>query len=172
MFLNVCNASPSVKSGNNWFCHLQSAGCDSWGLFEKVLQTVQTSQISRQLWALSWWMILAFWKFDWCCCWNWCSCFCSATVEVPTKMVFFNWHRCVVTSKLWLTCGARIIVFLKNLHRSSRGCLLEHLSPCRSDKKSPPAVTILEVFRGLESSEKWLKETPISGRKSFRERSL
>ena len=40
---------PSWERGNNLFCCLQSAGYDSCGLFERVVQTVQIFQIFHQM---------------------------------------------------------------------------------------------------------------------------
>ena len=53
----------SLETGSCWFCCLRSTSCAFWVLFGKGVQTVPTSQISRQTWALLWLVTLASWKF-------------------------------------------------------------------------------------------------------------
>ena len=100
-FLNVFNISHSWKSGINWSCCLQSAGYELWCFFGGDLQTVRTSQISHQKWALLWWVTLATWNQGWCCCWTWRSCYCSPSVEGPKI-----WSASFKAGIFWLrNCG-------------------------------------------------------------------
>ena len=96
---------PSRMSRNNWFCHLQLANCESWGLSGRDLPTVGTSQSSRQRWLFLWRVILTTWKPDWCCCWNWMSYCCSPTVQVPKKLglpqLTLKCCHCLIVADLW-----------------------------------------------------------------------
>ena len=67
MFLNVCSASSlmRVEVVDCVVCSQLSVIFEAD--LEKVLQTAQTSRISRQTWALLWLVILATWKFGGYC---------------------------------------------------------------------------------------------------------
>ena len=138
---------PTVReTGNNWFRFFQSAGFDYWVLFENDIQTIRTFLISRQMWTMLWWVVLAPRNSI------------DIFVEVggvdiarhllkgQQNFVCFKCRRGVLTSDFWLTFGAHLLLFFWRSCSGSKCDFIvstshpaevientfELLSPCRS----------------------------------------
>ena len=104
-------------------------------------------------------MTLAIWKFDYYCCWFWQSCFACQKLKGQQNLFCFNRWSGVFTAEFRLTCETRLLLFPQSSFKEAIGELF--LNSCHN-------VRDLLCFNYCED---WLKKTPTSGRRSFKERS-
>ena len=106
-------------------CHLRSVDYGLWELSERGLQRAQSSQFSRQMWASSWLVTLAVWKFCWYYCESSQNCCCLPTAEGPTKFGLLQ------SSQGCSHCGIavdRLKVFFLLPWRCTRGAVCDFLA--------------------------------------------